>query len=168
MMSGIRGKNTAPEILIRKSLFSRGYRYRLNLRNLPGSPDIVLPKYHAVIFVHGCFWHGHRCPFFRIPATRSEFWNKKIEDNRKRDHNSEMELLNSGWRVCTIWECAIKGKTRLSRLPELIDTVENWLRTGEQRIEFSGYLTDETGVFHPVPDDGRLAAEEPNRPTTFR
>jgi len=102
-----------------------------------------------------------------MPTTRREFWSKKIADNRQRDSISEKELLNSGWRVCTIWECAIKGKTRLTQLPKLIDTVENWLRTKEQRIEFSGYLTDETGVFHPIPDDGLLAAEEPNRPAPF-
>ena len=109
MMAGIRGRNTRPELVIRKALHARGFRYRLHVAGLPGKPDIVLPRFRAVIFVHGCFWHGHDCPLFRLPATRSEFWEAKISRNRERDREVLGALKTTGWRCLTVWECAIRG-----------------------------------------------------------
>ncbi|MFL6674476.1 MAG: very short patch repair endonuclease [Massilia sp.] len=109
MMAGIRGQNTKPEILIRKLLHRKGLRFRLHVRELPGKPDIVLPRFHAAIFVHGCFWHGHNCPFFRWPATRPDFWREKIGRNRANDQKARDALLADGWRVGVVWECAIRG-----------------------------------------------------------
>lgn len=109
MMSGIRGKNTKPEILIRSKLHRQGFRFRLHVRDLPGKPDIVLPRYRAAIFVHGCFWHGHDCPLFKLPSTRRDFWREKIEHNQKNDLNAKKLLSDSGWRVGVVWECAIRG-----------------------------------------------------------
>jgi DNA mismatch endonuclease (patch repair protein) len=108
MMSGIRGKNTQPEWIVRRALHARGYRYRLHVRNLPGCPDIVLPRHRAVVFVHGCFWHGHDCSLFRWPKTRPEFWRAKIDRNRANDEKHRAELLSMGWRVAVVWECALR------------------------------------------------------------
>jgi DNA mismatch endonuclease (patch repair protein) len=113
-MSRIRGRDTAPEMLVRRALHARGYRYRLHDRKLPGRPDLVFTKYHAVIFVHGCFWHGHDCPHFKWPATRREFWEEKIKGNIERDARAIDSLKARGWRVLVVWECALKGPTRLS------------------------------------------------------
>lgn len=126
MMSGIRGQDTKPEILIRKALFARGFRYRLNDKRLPGKPDLVFPKYKAIVFVHGCFWHGHNCPLFKLPATNTEFWRNKIEANSKRDIFQRHELQSAGWRVLTVWECAIRGKRKLG-LEATIDLMARWL-----------------------------------------
>lgn len=112
-MSRIRGRDTAPELLIRRSLHARGYRFRLQDRKLPGRPDLVFPKYRAVIFVHGCFWHGHDCNLFKWPATRRKFWKLKIAQNRARDDAAMTRLEAEGWRTLTIWECALKGPSRL-------------------------------------------------------
>jgi DNA mismatch endonuclease (patch repair protein) len=108
MMSGIRGKNTKPEWTVRRALHARGFRYRLHARDLPGHPDIVLPRHHAVVFVHGCFWHGHDCPLFRWPKTRPEFWRAKIDRNRANDAKHQAELQSAGWRVAIVWECALR------------------------------------------------------------
>lgn len=115
-MSRIRGRNTKPELLIRKGLHARGYRFRVNVSSLPGRPDIVLPKYRAVIQVNGCFWHGHDCRLFKMPASRQEFWVKKISANRLRDRRTDQALSDAGWRVLTVWECSLKGVKR--RQPE--------------------------------------------------
>jgi len=112
MMSGIRGRNTKPEILIRSQLHRRGFRFRLDARDLAGRPDIVLPRYRAVIFVHGCFWHGHDCHLFKWPQTRPEFWRDKIGRNRANDAKAQAALLDAGWRVATVWECALRGANR--------------------------------------------------------
>jgi DNA mismatch endonuclease (patch repair protein) len=112
MMSGIRGRNTKPEILIRSLLHRRGFRFRLDARDLAGRPDIVLPRYRAVIFVHGCFWHGHDCHLFKWPQTRPEFWRDKIGRNRANDAKAQAALLEAGWRVATVWECALRGANR--------------------------------------------------------
>jgi DNA mismatch endonuclease (patch repair protein) len=112
MMSGIRGRNTKPEILIRSLLHRRGFRFRLDARDLAGRPDIVLPRYRAVIFVHGCFWHGHNCHLFKWPQTRAEFWRDKIGRNRANDAKAQAALLEAGWRVATVWECALRGANR--------------------------------------------------------
>lgn len=108
MMSGIRGKNTKPEILVRKTLQAQGYRFRLHDKTLPGKPDIVLKKHKTVVFVHGCFWHGHDCKYFKWPKTRPEFWRKKILGNKQRDAKHQNELRDLGWNVKVIWECEVK------------------------------------------------------------
>ncbi len=108
-MAAIKGKDTKPEMIVRKYLFSRGLRFRVQVRKLPGNPDIVLPKYKTVIFVNGCFWHGHEgCRYFRLPKSNVEFWEEKIERNVARDFRNEAELKALGWRVIRVWECEIK------------------------------------------------------------
>lgn len=110
LMSRIRGRDTKPELQIRKALWHAGLRFRLDVRSLPGRPDIVLPRWRAVIFVHGCFWHRHEgCPLFRLPSTRTSFWDEKLARNRLRDDLAASRLASSGWRVLTIWECALKA-----------------------------------------------------------
>jgi DNA mismatch endonuclease (patch repair protein) len=111
MMSGIKGKNTKPEILVRKALHARGFRFRLHDKKLPGKPDIILPKYKTVIFVHGCFWHKHDCKYFKWPKTRPDFWRDKIEGNVERDEKHHQQLKELGWNVKIIWECEIKDKS---------------------------------------------------------
>ena len=109
-MSKIKGKDTRPEVTIRRWLWANGYRYRLHRKNLPGKPDIVLRKYGAVIFVHGCFWHRHGCYATTTPATRPEFWLGKFQENVNRDRRNIESLINDGWRVMVIWECGLRGK----------------------------------------------------------
>lgn len=111
-MSRIRGRDTKPELQLRHGLHAAGLRYRLHPPELPGRPDIVFPRHHAVILVHGCFWHGHDCHLFRMPATRAEFWTTKIRRNQERDERTRRTLLEEGWRVLTVWECAMKGPHR--------------------------------------------------------
>jgi DNA mismatch endonuclease (patch repair protein) len=136
MMSGIRGKNTKPELTIRKALHARGFRYRLHCK-LPGKPDLCLPKYRAVIFVHGCFWHGHDCHLFKWPSTRPEFWREKIARNRAVDAAAEAKLLADGWRVATVWECALKGRTRLP-LEAVVGSLADWLQSDAPVISIEG------------------------------
>ena len=108
-MSRIKAKDTKPELLVRRFLFTQGFRYRLHVKTLPGKPDIVLPKYKTVVFIHGCFFHGHEgCRYFKVPATRTEWWLDKIEGNKKRDTEAEQKLTDLGWKVITIWECELK------------------------------------------------------------
>jgi DNA mismatch endonuclease (patch repair protein) len=108
-MSRIRSKNTRPEQLVRKFLFSYGFRYRICDKKLPGNPDIVLPKYRTVIFIHGCFWHGHSgCRYFVIPKTRTDWWLQKFETNKRKDNLNKSELRKDGWKVKIIWECELK------------------------------------------------------------
>ena len=143
-MSGIRGKNTRPELLIRKALHARGFRYRLHC-DLPGKPDICLPKHRAVIFVHGCFWHGHACHLFKWPKTRPEFWRAKIGRNCEVDRVAQRRLVDSGWRVAVVWECALKGRARLP-LESVIDIYESWLAGPDAELEIQGRLrSDEPG-----------------------
>lgn len=106
MMAAVRGKDTRPERAVRSALFHAGYRYRLHRRDLPGSPDIVLPRYRLVVFVHGCFWHGHDCPRGRRPASNVEFWNTKLDRNIERDRAARAALEAAGWSVVTVWECS--------------------------------------------------------------
>lgn len=122
-MSKIKNKDTKPELLIRKFLFSNGFRYRLNNLKLPGKPDIVLPKYKTTIFVNGCFWHGHEnCKYFLLPKTRTEWWKKKIEGNKKNDLIKHNQLTKAGYKVIVIWECEIKNKAIYS---SIIDEIRN-------------------------------------------
>ncbi len=124
-MSQIKGKNTKPEILVRKFLFANGFRYRLHVKNLPGKPDIVLPKYKTVIFVNGCFWHGHQgCRYFVLPKTRTEWWLQKISDTQNRDQFAKQELENLGWKVIVIWECELKKKCLSVTLSVLISEIK--------------------------------------------
>ncbi|SFG01824.1 T/G mismatch-specific endonuclease [Novosphingobium sp. CF614] len=137
MMAGIRGTNTKPELLLRKGLHASGFRFRLHDRVLPGKPDIVLPRYRAVVFAHGCFWHGHDCHLFKWPSTRPEFWQAKIGRNRVVDARSEAALMEADWRLAIVWECALKGRTRLP-LENVISACADWLRSDRQRIEIRG------------------------------
>lgn len=120
-MSRIKGKNTKPEMLVRKFLFANGFRYRLHDKKLPGKPDIVMAKYRTIIFVHGCFWHGHEdCKYYSIPKTRTEWWLNKINRNKENDFESIKKLENYGWEVILIWECELKTKNREVTLNKLI------------------------------------------------
>ena len=122
---------------IRKALHAAGFRYRLHRRDLPGTPDITLPRYKAVIFVHGCFWHGHDCHLFKWPTTRPEFWAAKIGSNQKRDQQARSALLQSGWRRLVIWECALRGKRRLD-FNSLLVGVMAWVKSDLAEGEFIG------------------------------
>ncbi len=114
-MSRIKGKDTKPEILVRKFLFSKGFRYRVNVSGLPGKPDIVLPKYKTVIFIHGCFWHGHEgCRYFVVPKTRTEWWIEKISMNVERDVKNEQDIKKQGWKVIKIWACQLKSNKNIA------------------------------------------------------
>lgn len=115
-MSRVKAENTKPEILVRKLLHRLGYRFRLHRKDLPGKPDIVLPKYRTVIFVNGCFWHGHNCPKGKLPETNTRFWEDKITTNQKRDQLNREKLEGEGWAVLTIWECQIKEKEKMIEL----------------------------------------------------
>ena len=136
MMSGIRDRDTNPELLVRSGLQRLGFRHRLGTsyrwhgKLLPGRPDLVFPKYRAVIQVNGCFWHCHQCHLFKWPKTRQEFWEKKLEDNAKRDIRNINALEEQGWRVLTLWECAIKGKER-GNPEQIIQEIEDWLVSEE-------------------------------------
>ena len=126
IMSKISGKETKPEILVRKFLFANGFRFRKNDKRYPGKPDIVLPKYKTIIFVHGCFWHGHNCPAGKLPETRKNFWEKKITENIERDKRNKKELENLGWNVLTIWQCELKNKNiRNETMEKLTNTLYN-------------------------------------------
>lgn len=119
-MSRIAGKDTKPEELVRKYLFSKGFRYRKNVRKLPGTPDLVVPKYRTVIFVNGCFWHGHEgCKYFVWPKSNAEFWRKKIETNISRDQRKEAQLRDMGWNVMIVWECELRPPKRQATLERL-------------------------------------------------
>jgi len=136
-MSRIQGRDTGPELILRKALHARGLRYRLHVKNLRGTPDIVFPAHRAIIFVHGCFWHGHDCPKGVMPRTNAAFWNAKILRNRDRDVAAEIELQRGGWRILKVWECALRGRARLN-LDELTGCVSNWLKTTSPKLEIAG------------------------------
>jgi DNA mismatch endonuclease (patch repair protein) len=136
MMSGIRGKDTKPEILVRRALFAAGYRFRLHRRDLPGTPDVVLPGRRIAVFIHGCFWHMHEgCHLVKLPATRPDFWKAKLKGNVERDRRNVETLLARDWRVLVVWECATKDKAMDSTLPE---TLSAWIRGTARFGEVSG------------------------------
>lgn len=137
MMSGIRSTNTKPEMILRQGLHRLGFRFRLHDRRLPGRPDIVFSKYRAVIFAHGCFWHGHDCHLFKWPSTRKAFWLAKITRNREVDASAMAGLREVGWRVGIVWECALKGRTRLP-LDDVIGSCVDWLRSDRPDFEVRG------------------------------
>ena len=133
MMSGIRGKNTKPELALRRSLHVLGFRYRLHAKGIPGKPDIVMPKYRAVIFVHGCFWHRHAsCRYATVPATRPEFWTAKFAANVVRDAAVQPALREAGWRIATVWECALRTETSIAQTQ---DMVAAWLHSADAGLE---------------------------------
>lgn len=136
-MAGIRGANTQPELAIRRGLHRRGFRFRLHGRNLPGKPDLVLPRWNAAIFVHGCFWHGHGCQLFKWPRSRKDFWREKIHGNRRRDELMLAKLKLAGWRVLTVWECAMKGPARIG-VENAVDQAATWLVSGAKTGEVKG------------------------------
>lgn len=135
-MRRIRGRDTKPEMLLRCGLHACGLRYRLHARELPGRPDIVFPKYRAVIFANGCFWHGHNCSLFKMPSTRRHFWEAKISANKQRDHRALKMLAAQDWRVLVVWECALKGSRRLP-LARVIDQCASFLRSQQTSLEIS-------------------------------
>lgn len=137
MMSGIRGKNTKPEMIIRRGLHANGFRYLLHDRRLPGKPDLVFPKHGAVILVHGCFWHGHDCHLFKWPKTQKGFWRKKLDRNREIDESALLALKAAGWRCCVIWECAIKGRNKLPA-NEILRRCSLWLFSRRKYLELKG------------------------------
>jgi DNA mismatch endonuclease (patch repair protein) len=133
MMSGIRGKDTAPERRLRSALHARGFRFRIHASNFPGRPDLLLPKWRAAIMVHGCFWHRHeKCRFATTPATRPEFWNAKFRSNVDRDARDVSELRRRGWRVAVVWECCLRPKGSAN---EIADQVAHWLRSDRSELE---------------------------------
>jgi DNA mismatch endonuclease (patch repair protein) len=136
-MAAIRSQDTKPELVLRRGLHALGFRFRLHSRHLPGRPDMVFAKYRAVIFVNGCFWHGHDCDLFRWPATREAFWRNKIGATVARDHAARTSLSEAGWRTATVWECTMKGRGRHDPAT-MIAAVANWLRSGEGNLELTG------------------------------
>ena len=137
MMSGIRGKNTKPELAIRQALHARGFRFRLHSGKVHGRPDLVLPKHRAVVFVHGCFWHRHEgCRYATVPATRTEFWQAKFAANVARDNAVREALLEMGWRVATIWECVLRKPEQVS---VVTDRLSEWLMTEDHRLELGDH-----------------------------
>jgi len=133
MMAGIRGKDTKPEVALRLALHARGFRYRLHVKDVFGRPDLVFPKHHVTIFVHGCFWHRHEdCRYTTIPSTRPEFWQAKFQANIARDRAILAALLKSGWRVATVWECALRSTAKVQTVAELLSV---WFASGNARIE---------------------------------
>lgn len=139
MMSKIRSKNTKPELLIRSLLHRKGFRFRVHVKDLPGKPDIVLAKYKAVIFINGCFWHGHQdCSLFRLPSTRIDFWEQKIARNQTNDNKAIVALLEKNWRIAIIWECSIRGKNRNPE--QVITLIANWLEGSEVFLEISSKI----------------------------
>jgi len=136
-MSRIRSKNTRPELVIRSGLHKKGFRFRIHHPRLPGKPDLVFPKYKAAIFVHGCFWHGHNCPLFKWPSTRADFWKSKINRNREKDRENHEALRMSGWRILTIWECALDGRYRYPH-EDVLSSAQAWLLSDMDESELRG------------------------------
>lgn len=156
-MASIHSKGTKPELAVRRYLFARGFRYRLNHPRLPGHPDIVMRKYRTVIFVNGCFWHGHEgCKYFVLPKSRTDFWKAKIERNRERDREEQRKLARMGWHCITVWECQLKPKTREQTLLSLEHTL-NRIFIEDRRVK--GY---------EMPEEERMMAAEPETGNTFR
>lgn len=134
MMAGIRGKNTKPEMIVRRRLHRLGFRFLVHDKRLPGKPDLVFPKWRGVIFVNGCFWHGHDCRLFKLPSTRTEFWRHKIEGNRDRDSAAVRKLQEMGWRVSFVWECEIKNRSA-REIEAVLERCALWLTQGVNRAQ---------------------------------
>ena len=154
IMSRIRAKDTSPELQIRKGLHALGFRYRLHDRKLPGKPDLVFPRYKSVIFVNGCFWHGHTCHLFRWPASNEGYWKPKICRTIERDCVNHALLKECGWRVLVIWECAFRGRFRFS-MEDVIEMASEWLVSNGQECELKGYenVSNESACAHTQKPD---------------
>jgi DNA mismatch endonuclease, patch repair protein len=139
IMASVGQKDTGAELLLRRALHKTGLRYRLHDRSLPGSPDLVLPRFHAVVFVHGCYWHSHGCYRSTVPKSRNEFWIEKFDANRSRDERNVCLLLENGWRVLIVWECALKGKTARPSYA-VVKAVKAWLASSDRKEEIAGIL----------------------------
>ncbi len=137
-MAAIKGQNTKPELLVRRSLHSRGLRYRLHDAKLPGKPDLVFPRFRCVVFVNGCFWHGHNCPLFKVPSSRTEFWLSKISQTVKRDERHKLALEDLSWRVGVVWECALRGSRKYPN-DTVASAIEEWLKCGETELDLGEY-----------------------------
>lgn len=148
-MSAIKGKDTKPEMIVRKYLFSKGLRFRLHVRTLPGNPDIVLPKYKTVVFINGCFWHGHDgCRYSHLPKSNVEFWENKITANKSRDAANEIKLKQMGWRVIRVWECEIKRvKDRMETLERLYNRIKGIDSYGMEQEEGMRIAAEDTVVY---------------------
>ncbi len=156
-MAAIRGKDTKPEIIVRKYLFSRGLRYRVNVKKLPGSPDIVLKKYGVVIFIDGCFWHGHKgCKHYRLPSTNVDFWKAKISRNIARDYVNNVDLNLAGWKVIRIWECEIKTKAKRE---ETLQTLYTQITSNQHIQKTKRIKKQKSRTYDDYPDDFNIAAE---------
>ncbi len=136
-MAGIRTRDTKPEVTLRKALHTKGYRYRLHPKGLPGKPDFVLPRLRVAVFVHGCFWHFHECSLFKMPTTRHDFWQAKLSGNRDRDRRVAIEIGETEWRVLTVWECALRGPCRIG-VDEVLARVEPWFNGDSKHLEIRG------------------------------
>ena len=136
MMSGIRGQNTRPEIMVRRALHARGFRFGLNRQLLPGRPDAVLPRWKVAIFVHGCFWHWHGCHLSKMPVSNRAFWNAKLTGNQDRDSRAQIALISMGWRVAMIWECSLRGRAARAGFDEMMDELARWIRDQPTIVAF--------------------------------
>ena len=136
-MAAIKSRNTKPELLIRSGLHRRGFRYLLHKNGLPGKPDLVFPRYKAVVLINGCFWHWHDCHLFRWPGTRQEFWRCKIQRNAANDMQNIERLRQLGWRIAVVWECALKGKTR-SPVGQSVEALAEWLKSDAVSLNIRG------------------------------
>jgi DNA mismatch endonuclease (patch repair protein) len=136
-MAAVRARDTKPELMIRKALHAAGFRFRLNTRDLPGRPDIVLPRYRAVVFVHGCFWHRHECDLFRWPESRPEFWREKLNANAVRDRQAAEALRETGWRQAVVWECALKGRKKRD-FQDTMQRLTGWIKSDRKAITIGG------------------------------
>lgn len=133
MMAGIKGKDTKPELVLRRALHARGFRYRLHSMNVLGRPDLVFPKHHAIVFVHGCFWHRHEgCRYTTTPSTRPEFWQAKFGANVIRDAATRDKLIEAGWRVATVWECSLR---KTNQLAETVELLTAWLLSDSRQLD---------------------------------
>jgi DNA mismatch endonuclease (patch repair protein) len=139
MMAAVRQRDTGIELAVRRGLHARGFRFRLNDSRLPGRPDIVLPKWRVAVFVHGCYWHAHEeCHLHTVPSTRTEFWERKFESNKERDHRVAEAILSSGWRVAIVWECALRSRSALPE-GEVLSRLVAWIEDGEApRLDVRG------------------------------
>ena len=136
-MAGIRRRNTRIEVAIRRAMHARGFRFRVDDRRLPGRPDMVLPKWGAVVLIHGCFWHAHDCGLCRLPSTRPDFWRGKLAGNAERDARNQQALQSQGWRIATIWECALRGRGEQA-VNDVADRLADWLRGNSPLLDIRG------------------------------
>jgi DNA mismatch endonuclease, patch repair protein len=136
MMSGIRGTNTKPELMVRRALHVRGFRFAMTQLGLPGRPDVVLPKWRVAVFVHGCFWHRHGCSLSKMPTSNKEFWGRKLARNQDRDLQAQIALISMGWRVAMIWECSLRGAAALARFDSVMDDLAHWIRRQPHVVAF--------------------------------